>query len=51
LCQWIDEVRATEPEAMAPSTPERQAIDTILATLVTLGLAEARLLEAALSAE
>ena len=51
LCLWIDEVRTTEPEAMAPATPERQAIDTILATLVTLGLAEARLLEATLSAE
>jgi hypothetical protein len=49
LCAWIDQVREASPEALAADKPERQAIDAILAVLVRLGVAEARLLEAALA--
>lgn len=48
FCAWIDQVRAASPEALAADRLERQAIDTVLAVLVRLGVAEARVLEAAL---
>ncbi len=49
LCAWIDQVRESSPEALAPDKPERQSVDAILAVLVRLGLAEARILETALA--
>jgi hypothetical protein len=48
LCAWIDRIREASPKALAAGKPERQAIDAILAVLVRLGVAEARVLEAAL---
>jgi hypothetical protein len=47
LCAWIDQIRLASPEALAADRSERQAIDAILAVLVRLGVAEARVLEAA----
>lgn len=49
LCIWIDQIRITSPAALAVDKPERQAIDAILVALVRLGVAEARVLETALS--
>jgi hypothetical protein len=50
VCAWIDRVRQSAPEALSTDKPERQNIDVLLATLVRLGLPEARQLEAALAA-
>jgi hypothetical protein len=47
LCAWIDQIRVASPGALAPDKSERQAIDAILAVLVRLGVAEARVLEVA----
>jgi len=49
VCAWIDRVRQSSPEALSTDKPEREDIDMILAALVRLGVAEARLLEAALA--
>lgn len=49
LCAWIDHIREASPEVLAADKPERQAIDAILAVLVRLGVAEARVLEASLA--
>lgn len=49
LCAWVDQVRQSAPEALAADKPERRSMDAILAVLVRLGVAEARLLEAALA--
>lgn len=48
LCAWIGQIHETSPEALAADKSERHAIDAILAALVRLGVAEARILEAAL---
>jgi hypothetical protein len=50
VCAWIDRVRQSAPDALSTDKPERQNIDVILATLVRLGVPEARQLEAALAA-
>jgi hypothetical protein len=50
VCAWIDRVRQSAPEALSTDKPERQNIDVLLATLVRLGVPEARQLEAALAA-
>jgi hypothetical protein len=49
LCAWIDQIGESSPEALAPDKPERQAISAVLAVLVRLGVAEARVLETALA--
>ena len=49
LCAWIDQIREGSPGALAAHKPERQAIDAVLAVLVRLGVAEARVLETALA--
>ena len=49
LCAWIDRIREGSPEALSADKPERQAIGAILAVLVRLGVAEARVLETALA--
>jgi len=49
LCAWVSRVQETSPEALVADGPERQAIDAILAVLIRLGVAEARVLEAALA--
>lgn len=49
LCTWVDQIREGSPEALAADRPERQTIGTILAMLVRLGVAEARVLEIALA--
>ena len=49
LCAWIDQIREASPEALAADKPERQAVGAILAVLVRLGVAEARVLETALA--
>ena len=49
LCAWINQVRQSAPEALAADKPERQVIDAVLAVLVRLGVAEARVLEASLA--
>lgn len=49
LCAWIDKIREGSPEALAADKPERLAIGAILAVLVRLGVAEARVLESALA--
>ena len=50
VCAWIDRVRQSASEALSTDKLERQDIDAILATLVRLGIPEARQLEAALAA-
>lgn len=49
FCEWIDRVRQASREALAADKPERRAISGVLAVLVRLGVAEARVLETALS--
>jgi hypothetical protein len=49
LCAWMDQIRVASPEALGADRSEREAIDAILAVLVRLGVAEARVLEAALA--
>jgi hypothetical protein len=49
VCAWIDRVRQSEPQALSTDKPERQKIDVILTTLVSVGIPEARQLEAALA--
>jgi hypothetical protein len=49
LCAWIDQIREASPETLVADKPDRQAIDAILVVLVRLGVAEARVLEAALA--
>ena len=49
VCAWIDRVRQSAPQALSTDKPDRQKIDVILATLVRLGVPEARQLEAALA--
>ncbi len=49
LCAWVDQVRQSAPEALVADKPERQVIDGVLAVLVRLGVAEARMLEGALA--
>jgi hypothetical protein len=50
VCAWIDRVRQSASEALSTDKLERQDIDAILATLVRLGIPEARQLESALAA-
>jgi hypothetical protein len=49
LCAWLDQVRQAAPEALMVGKPERKAVDAVLAVLVRLGVAEARVLEATLA--
>ena len=49
LCAWVDRVRQATPGALTTDKLQRQAIDAILAVLVRLGVAEARLLEISLA--
>lgn len=49
LCALINQIRETSPGALVANRSERQAIDATLAVLVRLGVAEARVLEAALA--
>ncbi|BFG81444.1 hypothetical protein PTKU46_94780 [Paraburkholderia terrae] len=49
FCAWVDRIRVSSPEALTAEKPERRAIDATLSVLVQLGIAEARLLETALS--
>jgi hypothetical protein len=50
VCAWIDRVRQSASEALSADKLERKEIDAILATLVRLGIPEARQLESALEA-
>ncbi|MGE3647652.1 MAG: hypothetical protein AB7G10_04900 [Reyranellaceae bacterium] len=49
FCAWIDRICDTRSEALATDKPERKAIEAILAVLVRLGVAEARVLETRLA--
>ena len=48
FCALVDEIRRASPEALTTDKAERHAISSILAVLVRLGVAEARVLETAL---
>ena len=49
FCAWVDQIREASPEILAADKPERQTIGAILAVLVRLGVAEARVLESAVA--
>lgn len=46
VCAWIGLIQHTEPSTLKDDSPERYAIDLILAALVRIGAPEARQLEA-----
>ncbi|MET4016060.1 hypothetical protein [Bradyrhizobium sp. S3.2.12] len=48
LCDWLDRILAMVPSKFAVGIAHREFIDRILATLVSLGVPEARRIEAAL---
>jgi hypothetical protein len=48
LCDWLDRILAMVPDRFVAGIAHREIIDKILATLVSLGVPEARRLEAAL---
>ena len=48
LCDWLDRILAIVPDRFVAGIAHREIIDKILATLVSLGVPEARRLEASL---
>lgn len=49
VCVWIGEVRRQEPTLLDPNEAVRLDVDRLLAALISLGVADARRLEAALA--
>lgn len=45
VCEWLEAVYKAEPDNFSASAPARQAIDQTLASLVRLGIADAKRLE------
>ncbi|MEY9182365.1 hypothetical protein [Bradyrhizobium sp. USDA 313] len=50
LCDWLDSILSTAPELFVVGIVRREILDKLLATLVSLGVPEARRLEMALMA-
>ena len=50
LCDWLDRILSSVPDRFVAGVSQRETIDKILATLVSLGVPEARRLEASLIA-